>query len=456
MSEAGVKSEPAAKPDHGALLEFMFRLGQAYLAAGEQTALVELFLRRVAASRRMRRARVIAFPTALFISVHDGEREVTSLCEGPQRSLRLDQIGAVYTLGARAQRGEVEPAEGLEQLNEIMRRPPRFAPWARVFGHVLFTVGLAMVLMPTAANIAAAAVLGLIVGVLKAVADDRRVLDAPLSAVAAALVAALVFLAMKYGLPVDPVHALVPPLVTFLPGAMLTFAMIELAYGDMVSGASRLVSGMVQLVLLAFGLAVGAALVGYTPADLVTAAAGADSSLIPGAGLVGILVFGVGVSLHSSAPKNALVWVLVALLVTAAAQAAAGAQFGGQVSGFFGMLVATPLSFLIQMRFKGPPAMVTFLPCFWMLVPGSVSLLSVKRMMTDYALGMEELVGATFVFASLALGTLVGASAYKLVTESLGLRDLRMGQPPRPVAKPAEDAAKAGAASPPSGTGQNG
>ena len=88
-------------------------------------------------------------------------------------------------------------------------------------------------------------------------------LAVPLPVVAATLVSALVFLAVKQGLPVDPLHALVPPLVTFLPGAMLTLGMVELAYGDMVSGSSRLITGFVQLVLLAFGLAAGAVLVGY-------------------------------------------------------------------------------------------------------------------------------------------------------------------------------------------------
>ena len=56
-----------------------------------------------------------------------------------------------------------------------------------------------------------------------------------------------------------------------LPGAMLTLGMVELAYGDMVSGSSRLITGFVQLVLLAFGLAVGAVLVGYKPENLVDA-----------------------------------------------------------------------------------------------------------------------------------------------------------------------------------------
>jgi uncharacterized membrane protein YjjP (DUF1212 family) len=84
---------PATAPVE--LLEFMFRLGQAYLASGEQTALVELYLRRIASAYGMRRSRVVAFSTALFITVHDGNDERVTLAEAPTQGLRLDQIADV-------------------------------------------------------------------------------------------------------------------------------------------------------------------------------------------------------------------------------------------------------------------------------------------------------------------------------------------------------------------------
>ena len=87
------------------------------------------------------------------------------------------------------------------------------------------------------------------------------------------------------------------------------------------------------------------------------------------------------------------------------------------MSGFFGTLVATPLAYVIQQRFKGPPATVTFLPAFWLLVPGSLGLQSVPRMLGDRAAGFEGLVGVVFAMASIALGTLVGVSCYKWPSE---------------------------------------
>jgi uncharacterized membrane protein YjjP (DUF1212 family) len=414
--------------DTDALLEFMYRLGQAYLASGEQTALVELYLRRVASAYGMRRSRVVALSTALFLTVHDGTQERVTLAEAPTQVLRLDQIADVYTLGEAAQRGEVPPREGLERLAELLRKPSRFGPAGVVVGHTILSIGVALVLMPAIRNLAAAAVLGAVVGALKVFNRDRPLLAAPLSVVSATLVSVLVFLAVKQGLPVDPQYALVPPLVTFLPGAMLTFGMVELAYGDMVSGSSRLITGLVELVLLAFGLTVGAVLVGYAPENLTDAAR--ESVVAPWAQLApwtGVVVFWIGVYLTFSAPRNSLWWMLFVLLLAFAAQQLAARLLSKEISGFFGTLVATPLGYLIQKRFKGPPSMVTFLPSFWLLVPGALGLLSVKRLLSDPA-RIDGLISVGFTLTSIALGALVGASLYKWLTERFDWWQLQIGR----------------------------
>jgi uncharacterized membrane protein YjjP (DUF1212 family) len=418
------------------LLEFMFRLGQAYLASGEQTALVELYLRRIATAYGMRRSRVVALSTALFITVHDGNEERVTLAEAPAQVLRLDQIADLYTLGESAQRGEVTPGDGLVRLSMLLRKAPRFGSAGVVVGHTILSIGVALVLMPALRNLTAAAVLGAIVGALKVFNRDRPILAAPLSVVAAALVSVLVFLALRQGLPVDPQYALIAPLVTFLPGAMLTFGMVELAYGDMVSGTSRLVTGLVELVLLAFGLTAGAVLVGYSPENLADAtreSVAAPWSLT--APWLGVLVFGIGVYFTFSAPRNSLWWMLLVLALAFAAQQLGAFLFRQEISGFFGTLVATPLGYLIQKRFRGPPAMVTFLPSFWLLVPGAMGLLSVNRLLNDPS-KVEGLLGVAFALASIALGTLVGASLYKWLTETFGSWQLQIGRVGRYFRRP--------------------
>lgn len=414
------------------LLDFLYRLGQAYLACGEQTANVELQIRRIATAYGARRARVVAFPTAIFISLHDVEGERVTLAEGPLRKLRLDQMSDVYNLGAEIQKGKTPLAEASSRLTAITRSPARFGTVGTLLGHVVLSTGVAMILNPVPASILFCAILGAFVGALKIVMNEKSLFTVTLPVIAATLVSATVFLAVRYGLPVDPLHVLIPPLVTFLPGAMLTFGMIELAYGDMVSGSSRLITGFVQLFLIAFGLAAGAMLVGFrldgTPIPTPDVTAVALFSWVP---WLGALVFGVGVFLHFSAPRNALPWMLLVLILAFTAQRLTAGIFGSQFSGFFGTLVATPLGYLIQLKFRGPPPMVTFLPSFWLLVPGALSLLSVKRMLSNTTEGMEGLVATVFVFASIAIGTLLGASLYKFLSERFGSWQIQIG----PVAR---------------------
>lgn len=421
MSEAPRTPEDLAKsppPGTAILLEFLFRLGRAYLACGEQTAKVEDLLRVTAAAYGMRKTRVVAFPTAVFISLHDSNGERVTLAESPPQMLRLDQMAAVYALGEEAQRGAVDPRQGLKRLAAIRRQKVRFGPVGHVAGHVILTLGLTLVLMPTPANLAAASVLGLIVGLLKLLGPDRTLLAVPVPVIAAATVSSLVFLAIRNGIAVDPIHALIPPLVTFLPGGMLTLGMLELAYGDMVSGASRLIAGFVQLVLLAFGLAIGAIITGYVPADLVYSTGSYTPALW--APWIGVLAFGLGVYFHFSAPRDSLQWMMLVLLLAFGAQRLASVFFSSELSGFFGMLVATPLGYLIQYRFRGPPAAVTFFPAFWLLVPGALGLLSVTHMLSNRAAGIDGMVTVLYVITSIALGTLVGASIYRRLAERLG------------------------------------
>ena len=81
------------------------------------------------------------------------------------------------------------------------------------------------------------------------------------------IVSALTFEAVAHGIADPGLRTLIAPLVTFLPGGVLTTATVELASGEMVAGASRLVFGGLQMLLLAFGIVAGAELAGLPRPD---------------------------------------------------------------------------------------------------------------------------------------------------------------------------------------------
>ena len=96
----------------------------------------------------------------------------------------------------------------------------------------------------------------------------------------AMVVSALTFEAVKHGAADPGLRTLIAPLVTFLPGGVLTTATVELASGEMVAGASRLVFGSVQLLLLAFGIVAGVELVGLPSEAVLHDAAGEPARLV--------------------------------------------------------------------------------------------------------------------------------------------------------------------------------
>jgi uncharacterized membrane protein YjjB (DUF3815 family) len=72
--------------------------------------------------------------------------------------------------------------------------------------------------------------------------------------------------------------------------------------------------------------------------------------------------------------------------------------------------------------------MVTYLPTFWLMVPGAMGLLSLKHILSDRAAGLESLVTVVFALIAIAIGTLVGASLYKWLTERFGWWQLQISR----------------------------
>jgi uncharacterized membrane protein YjjB (DUF3815 family) len=192
---------------------------------------------------------------------------------------------------------------------------------------------------------------------------------------------------------------------------MLAIATMEIAAGQMVSGASRLVNGFVQLGLLAFGIVAGGTLAGAPPAELVDHRV---AGLGPWAGWVGVIVFAAGLWLHFSAPLRSIPWMLLVLYIAFAGQAAGGAVFGGHFSEFFGAVAMTPAVLWVERLPGGPPKLVTFLPAFWLLVPGATGLIGVTEIVRNgpgtAARGLTEvLIG----ILAISLGVLIGTAFHR-------------------------------------------
>jgi uncharacterized membrane protein YjjB (DUF3815 family) len=245
--------------------------------------------------------------------------------------------------------------------------------------------------------------------------------------VSALAVTLAVFLLARAGLDIDPYTPVIAALVTFLPGALLTTAVIELATGQMMSGAGRLAQGVTRLVLLAIGIIAAGQLVGV-PA---TTAGGLSTpilrTIVP---WLGVAIFGVGVVLAYSARPSSLRWIVLILYVAYAGQLLGGLLLGSQLSAFAGAFLMTPVAMLAARQRSGPPTLVTFLPAFWLLVPGAISLAGVTAYLgEDRVEGTTSLVSAGSTMIAITFGVLLGLAAGSFAGLSSSVSLTVTGQP---------------------------
>ncbi|MEV0587046.1 threonine/serine exporter family protein [Nonomuraea sp. NPDC050310] len=388
------------------LAGFLCELGDALLRAGEQTSAVEGTLSDVAARYGVRCACFVV-PTGLFVRVGEGDAGVMDFRPVAGDQLRLDQVQELYGLVTRL-RGRTMPIERARaELREIHRMPRRISPAGSVLGYAILTVGLGLLQHPTSKAVLGWALLGLGVGVLRLLGARFPVLATAMPVVAAT---AVTFVALRWAEPLlhmSPGELLIPPLIAFLPGSLLTMGTIELAHGATLSGMARLAGGVNVLLLLAFGILAGITLADRTGLPPGIAADGALGGWAPWAGVV---LLGAGFQIFYSARARVLPWVLVCLLAERLAQLA-GTGWAGPMVGAFAAGAVIPLLAALVERRTDTPAQVLFLPSFWMLVPGSVGLTGVSELVSGQgASGLDDLVQTLLTMVAITLGIMVGAS----------------------------------------------
>ena len=117
---------------------------------------------------------------------------------------------------------------------------------------------------------------------------------------------------------------------------------------------------------------------------------------------------------YFSARPGALPWLLLVLLAAWVGQLIGDQLFSAEVGGFVGAAVMTPIALVIARFPGGPPSQVTFLPAFWLLVPGAIGLIGVAEVVGDPATAsIEDLVTPIGSIVAIALGVLAGASLFR-------------------------------------------
>ena len=322
----------------------------------------------------------------------------------PDFALRYDQSFPLAKLVARAPSGTISPADGMAELDRIRNLDRRFPVWITVVGYAVQSTGLALILQPTPWSLVGAATLGLLVGGLSVLGRRIESISYMLPTICAFLVALIVFsFNNHWHVGTDSLRALAAPLATFLPGAAITLGVIELSTHHLVSGASRLVAGFMQIAQLAFGILVAAQIAGIAESNLVTTELNRLGAWAP---FVGVAVYGLGAMLYFGPPTTFLPWMLLMLYTAYAGQWIGNALLGSYASGFGGGLTLIVFALAISHRPHTPPTVSLVLPGFWLLVPGSLGFMGVTQLLGTHSTAVFT---ATLIaMMSIAVGVQTG------------------------------------------------
>jgi uncharacterized membrane protein YjjB (DUF3815 family) len=173
----------------------------------------------------------------------------------------------------------------------------------------------------------------------------------------------------------------------------------------------------VQLALLAFGILAGIEAVGISSSRVLF---GQHDVLGPWAPWLGVLVFAVGVTVANSTPARSFPGLLVVLYAAWTAQVLANAILGGYVSALVGATVMTLVASLISRFRMAMPPHASFLPGFWLLVPGALGLIGLTELAGGG--GGKDLVATIGSIFAVALGVLCGTQLLAWISTIVAMR----------------------------------
>lgn len=409
------KSPPAplAPPDSYDLEDVAVMLREIGIALAEvcqPVAIIESRLLRIARRYTGAPTRIVALPTVLLIQIGEHTIEIDG---STHSSLQLDAAGRIDAIAALAEAGAIDPREAVTAVDAARVLKPRFGRTMTVIGYAITSVGFGMMINPTWASLPGYLFLGLVVGVIVLLSSLMPALNPILPTLSALTVTLLATWFVADTANDGLLRVISPALVATLPGIALTTGTMELAYSQLISGSSRLVYGMTQLGLLVFGVIMGVHIAGQVAPQVPSAQMG------PWSLYLSIVIVAIGLTFYLSAPPGSLLWMLAAIAVAIIGQRLAQPVTGAAHSGFVGAILVVVFAMLATRIRTAPPAIVMMLASFWSLVPGATSFMSVSQAATGGNADVASLGQAGSAVLSIALGTLVGWSVFRVLDNHL-------------------------------------
>ena len=383
----------------------MRKIGKGLVASGSPVGVVENTLTEIALAYDVH-CEIMALPNLIMIELGPQQHGRVDFAVQSLTTLQLDQVSEIAELIDRVKQKNIPLVDAAIQADRILTKPPRFKSVMVIFGYFLSCVGLTMLFRPELRSLLITGATGILVGLMVLWFRKQPRFNLLLPVIAAIIVSTLIFQLTRLGYIFGSANLLITPLITFLPGALLTTGMIELTSMHILSGSARLIYGAAVLLLLFLGIAIGMNISGLASYQVYAYEAVVFPWWAP---ILGTLLFGIGTFIRLSGANRDLFWMLLVLYIAMLSQSFGEYYFNSYIGVFLGAVLMALSSELIARSPRRTPAIVSQALAFWFLVPGARGLLSVTSILSEdlqgAAVGLGEVV---ILIVSITLGVLLG------------------------------------------------
>jgi uncharacterized membrane protein YjjP (DUF1212 family) len=353
-------------------------------------------------------------PTGIILSFSSPHKsdgaEITRVLRLAPGDINLKALAMVDDVAERVTDGRMEVDEGLQALTALDRPMGREKLAITVLAFGLASASVAALLRTSWADVAASAVIGLMIGLLSVASSKRPRLHEASDAIAALLATLTASAIAAFVTPLSLQTVVIASLIVLMPGLMLTTAVAELSSQNWASGTARFAGATVALLKLTFGTIVAtqvAHALGWQP-QLIS-----SPQLPAWAEWVGLLVGSAAFAVLFGAARRDF------LIVMAGAWIGYGlTRLGGQIPGlsseafaggvFLAGLGVAVFSNAFGRIFRRPGALLRVSGII-LLVPGSVGFRSLNFVMErDVVLGLDTAVAVLSALIALVAGLLFG------------------------------------------------
>lgn len=341
------------------------RLGLASSAEGVE--MLERYVQRAAAAYDAQ-VLLVVLPEQVVVQEEGSERPRSAVVRAAPGIFRLDQVAALKRVLREIEDG-MPAADACRRLDEIGVQPPRWPRWLQAVGVAMFAAGFAPSVVASWEEVGAAAVLGLLMGVLVVAAGGTR-LEGLVPFVGAFGVTVL-GLTVLSGLSTSTGVTLlvIPALFITVPGDTLSAAAGELLTGRLTAGAVRLIQGLFVLGLIVVGIVAAAGVTGETDALSETLP---EPDLPYAVLLAGWVVFSAGLVLAFNAEPVVFVWLVPSVIATFLLQQGATYVAGSVVGTLVAGAVLGAFAHLADAATEAPPRLILLLGGFFVLTVGGL------------------------------------------------------------------------------------